>query len=118
MNKRWILLLGVPLVLLALSRSMLYSFSKAYRLELTVITDKADEYVFVTELDEREFKKLENNPSQEILPYLIQARKDYADKIGYRKEIYGAENYKMVTIRHNSFVVREIISGRVIIKKG
>ena len=94
-RKCWVFILVAPLLLIAMSRFSVLSFSKNYRLELTKLTDKHEEYVFVTELDDREFKRLEENLTQEILVYKIQARRDFAMKIGYRKEIYGEENYNL-----------------------
>jgi|GEM_PF-2260502 len=89
----------------------------AYRMTLTVITDKAEEFILEAELDEREFSAIKNDPNQGIQTFLVQARKEYADKIGYRKEIYGEENYKMVVIRKYSFVIRTIGQDYIILKK-
>lgn len=92
-------------------------WAKEYRLELTVTTDKDDEFVLMVEIDTRQLRKLENDSFTEIQPYLVQARRDYAHNIGYRKEIYGDENYKMVKIISYYYTVREISSGRVVLKK-
>ncbi len=118
MNKRWWGLGLVAGLLVLLTRPALFSLPKDYRLELTITTDRQEEYVLVVELDEREYKRLENNPSTEILTYLTMARREYAVKMGYRPEIYGPDNYKMVSIRKSSFVVREIDSGRIVFRKG
>lgn len=69
------------------------------------------------DLDERAFKKIKNDPYTGIQPYLLEARKKCAEEAGYRKEIYGEENYKMVSIQSYSFVVRDITQGRVVFKK-
>ena len=88
-----------------------------HRLSLTILTDKADEFVLLVDLDARAFSRLENDPTSAIQPYLLQARKEYAERIGYRREIYGEENYKMVTIRRYSFVVRDVSQDRVVLKR-
>jgi len=88
-----------------------------HRLFLTIITDKEDEYVLIVDLDARGFSRLENDPTTGILPHLLQARREYAEKIGYRRDIYGEENVKMVLIRKYSFVVRDISRDRVILKR-
>jgi hypothetical protein len=112
-----ILSLGLLLVILILSVSNVMAWPKDYVLELTIITDKQEEFVSIIELDDRQFRDLKNDTNFEIKPYLVQARKDYADEIGYRKEIYGEDNYKMVNIVKYSFVVRDKSSGRVLLKK-
>ncbi len=118
MKKRWIALTLLVGLALAWSHRVSFSLPKDYRLELTILTDKHEEFVFVAELDSREFRRLESNPTSEIQPWLVQARREYATKIGYRVEIYGTENYKMVVIVKSSFVVREVGTGRVVLKKG
>lgn len=92
-------------------------WAKEYRLELTVRTDRSDEYVLLVELDARQLKKFENDSYSEVQQYLVQARREYAHNIGYRTEIYGNDNYKMVKVITYSFVIREISSGRVVLKK-
>jgi len=118
MKRRWVWLGVLVGLVVMLSHPALFSFPKEYRLELTVITDRAEEYVLMVEIDQRAFKRLESDPTGELQSYLVLARREYAVQIGYRPEIYGPENYKMVTIRKSSFVVREISSGRVVLKKG
>ena len=93
------------------------AFSKDYVLELTIVTDRQEEFTQYIELNDREFRNLRNDPTGEIKSFLLEARKKYADEIGYRKEIYGAENYKMVVISSYSFVVKEKSSGRVLLSK-
>jgi len=94
-----------------------HAWSKDYVLELTVVTDRQEEFVQYIELTDKEYRNLRNDPGSEIKPYLLAARKKYADEIGYRKEIYGAENYKMVVFSSYSFVVKEKSSGRVLLSK-
>ncbi len=94
-----------------------HAFSKDYVLELTIVTDRQEEFTQYIELNDREFRNLRNDPTGEIKSFLLEARKKYADEIGYRKEIYGAENYKMVVISSYSFVVKEKSSGRVLLSK-
>lgn len=93
------------------------AFSKDYVLELTIVTDRQEEFIQYIELNDREFRNLRSDPNGEIKRFLLEARKKYADEIGYRKEIYGAENYKMVVISSYTFVVKEKSSGRVLLSK-
>jgi hypothetical protein len=93
------------------------AWSKDYLLELTIVTDKQEEFVDLIELDDRQFRNLRNDINNEIKSYLVEARKKYADEIGYRKEIYGEENYKMVVIAKYSFIVKEKSSGRILLRK-
>lgn len=93
------------------------ALSKDFVLELTIITDKEEEFVLILELNDREFRNLKNDPGYEIKPYLIEARKKYADEIGYRREIYGNENFKMVVISKFSFVVKDKSSGRILLQR-
>ena len=104
-------------VVLVVSSVALWGWAKEYRLHLTIETDKQEEFVLVIELDTRQFRRLENDPRNEIQDYLVEARRQYARRIGYREEIYGKENYKMVRIERYHFVVREIDRGRVVLKK-
>ena len=97
--------------------AFLWAGPAQYRLNLTIQTDKDDEYILVMEIDERQYKSIENNPHEGIQPFLTQARKEYAEKIGYRKEIYGEENYKMVVISRYSIVIRDISQERIVFKK-
>jgi hypothetical protein len=90
--------------------------SGAYRMTLTIWTG-SDEFTYLTELSERDFSKIENDPSSAIQPHLVAARREYAEKMGYRKEIYGEENYKMVTIGRYTIVVRDISRDRIVFKK-
>lgn len=114
-GKQLVALLVLTLVIgLVISAS---AWSKDYLLELTVITDKQEEFVFVSELDERQFRNIRNDANNEIKNYLVDARRKYADEIGYRKEIYGEENYKMVVITSYKFVVKDKSSGRILLKK-
>ena len=113
-NKLVALIVVVLVAGLVISAS---AWSKDYLLELTIVTDKQEEYVFLEELDERQFRDLRNDASNEIKDYLITARRKYADEIGYRKEIYGEENYKMVLVTSYSFIVKDKSSGRILLKK-
>lgn len=108
-------LILLPVFLFVLGVS-LRGFS-SYRLNLSIITDNSEEFLFESNIDDRQFKKIENNCQGEILPFLIEARKEFANKSGYRKEIYGDENYKMVKIRRYSVVIREISTDRIVFKK-
>lgn len=93
------------------------AWSKDYLLELTIITDKQEDFVYLAELDERQFRDLRNDSNNVIKDYLVEARRKYADEIGYRKEIYGDENYKMVVITSYKFLVKDKSSGRILLKK-
>ncbi|MFZ5952189.1 MAG: hypothetical protein ACOYXC_15900 [Candidatus Rifleibacteriota bacterium] len=93
------------------------AWSKDYLLELTITTDKQEEYVFLAELDDRQYRNLRNDSNNEIKNYLVDAQRKYADEIGYRKEIYGDENYKMVVIVRYDFIIKEKSSGRILLKK-
>ncbi len=97
--------------------SSLWAGPMAYRLQLTILTDKGEEYVYFAEIDERQFTKIENAPSIEIRPFIDQARRECAEKIGYRKEIYGPDNYKMVQVIRSSLVIRELGSDRIVFKR-
>jgi hypothetical protein len=108
---------AIAVFLLAAAGLMVGAWSKDYRLELTVVTDKQEDYLLVVDLDQREFKRLENDPHTEIATYLLQARRTYADQIGYRREIYGEENYKMVKVVSYDFVVKDIGRGNVVLRK-
>lgn len=108
-------LLAILAVFVALVTAQ--AWTRDYVLELTIITDKEEEFVQYIELGEKELRNLRNDPGNEIKVYLVEARKKYADEIGYRREIYGAENYKMVVISHYRFVVKEKSSGRVLLSK-
>lgn len=93
------------------------AFSKDFVLELTIITDKQEEYVQIVELGDREFRNLRNDTNRVIQEYLLVTRKKYADESGYRREIYGDENFKMVVIKSFTFVVKDKSSGRILLRK-
>jgi hypothetical protein len=93
------------------------ALSNDFILELTIITDKEEEFVQIIELNDREFRNLKNDTNREIQNYLLEARKKYADEIGYRREIYGNENFKMVVIAKFTFVVKDKTSGRILLAK-
>lgn len=117
MNKKYGTILFLSLfVLLIFGFAELGARGFDYLLELTIVTDKQDEFDSFSELNERQFRDLRNNPRKEIEAYLVEARKKYADDIGYRKEIYGEENYRMVVIAKYRFVVRDKSSGRVLLQ--
>ncbi len=97
--------------------SSVFAWSKDYILELTIVTDKQEEFVDVQELTERQMQAIKRDPTSGIKEYLLATRKKYADEIGYRKEIYGEENYKMVVITRYKFIVRDKSTGRVIVRK-
>ena len=84
---------------------------------ITVTTDKNDELEEIFMLTEREMRALKEDPRNQIKPYLIEIRKKYADEIGYRHEIYGDNNYKMVVIVRYKFDIRDKSSGRILVKK-
>lgn len=93
------------------------ALNKDFVLELTIITDKDEEFVQIIELNDREFSNLRNDTNRGIQSYLVEARRKYADESGYRREIYGAENFKMVVIKSFSFIVKDKSSGRILLKK-
>ena len=90
----------------------------SYNLELRIMTDKNEEFVYQCGLDDRSFRKISENVHEGIQPYLLEARKAMAERAGYRVEIYGAENYKMVLIQKYSLVIREIAQSRIVFEKG
>lgn len=87
-----------------------------YRLSLTIYTDK-EPYVLEVEIGPREYRAIESDPTNGIQPFVLQARHEAAERDGYRKEIYGEENYKMVAVRKYTFVIRDLSQGRVVLKK-
>ncbi len=93
------------------------AWNRDFLLEIIIITDKDEEIVHVAELTDREYRNLRNDSGREIQHYLTEARRVYADRIGYRREIYGDENYKMVVIAKFSFVVKDKSSGRILLSK-
>jgi len=93
------------------------AWSRDFVLELTIMTDRHEEFVQYFDLTDREYRNLRNDSGNEIKAYLVEARKKYADEIGYRKEIYGSENYKMVVIDSFRYIVKEKSSGRVLLSK-
>lgn len=107
---------GILALVVSLKFSVL-AWSKDFILELTIITDKQEEYTFLVELDDRQLRDLRNDTNNKIKDYLLEARRKYADEIGYRKEIYGEENYKMVVISSYNFIVKDKSSGRILLKK-
>jgi len=112
--------LFIACAVLALTVGLVISasaWSKDFLLELTIVTDKQEEYIFLAELDDRQFRDLRNDTNNEIKDYLFEARRKYADEIGYRKEIYGEENYKMVVITSYKFIVKDKSCGRILLKK-
>jgi hypothetical protein len=112
-----LLVLVFALAICSLFSSSVFGWSKDYLLELTIITDKQEEFVDIQELTERQMRAIKQDPNSGIKDYLLAARKKYADEIGYRKEIYGEENYKMVVITRYKFIVRDKSSGRILVKK-
>ncbi|MBU1108510.1 MAG: hypothetical protein KKB51_17680 [Candidatus Riflebacteria bacterium] len=109
-------------VLLALAVSLLalltlQARNSDYLLELTIVTDRQESFELYVELTDRELTKLRNNPGIEIKPYLIEASRQHAEEIGYRRDIYGEENYKMVVITSYRFIVRDKSSGRILLSK-
>ena len=93
------------------------AWSRDFVLELTIMTDRHEEFVQYFDLTDREYRNLRNDSGNEIKAYLVEARKKYADEIGYRKEIYGSENYKMVVIDSFRYIVKEKSSDRVLLSK-
>ena len=119
LKSKYFLQLGILLTVVAILLAIVTveARSKDFLLELTVTTDKQEEFTQYIELDDKEFRNLRNDPNNEIKEYLVEARRKYADEIGYRKEIYGAENYKMVVIASYRYIVKEKSSGRVLLSK-
>jgi len=87
-----------------------------YRLSLTIYTDK-EPYLLEVEIGPRDFRAIESDPTNGIQSFVLQARRECAEHAGYRKEIYGEENFKMVSVRKYSFVIRDLSQGRVVLKK-
>ena len=109
-----VLLLVVLAVLVSVSAQ---AWPKNYRMTLTVLTDKNDELVQIFMITEREVRDLKEDSRNAIKPYLIKARKKYASDIGYRHEIYGDNNYKMVIVSQYTFEIRDKSSGRLVFEK-
>jgi len=93
------------------------AWNSDYVLELSIFTDRGDKFDIYVDLAEREFRNLRNDTNNEIQPYLIEARRQYAEDIGYKSVIYGEENYKMIAVKRYSFVVKDKSSGRVLLSK-
>ena len=119
LKSKHFLQLGILLTVVAILLAIVTveARSKDFLLELTITTDKQEEFTQYIELDDKELRNLRNDPNNEIKEYLVDARRKYADEIGYRKEIYGAENYKMVVIASYRYIVKEKSSGRVLLSK-
>lgn len=105
------------ILIAAASLSTVYAWPKDYLMELTIVTDKQEEFVHVVELTERQVRDLRQDLRSSIKSYLVEARKKYADEIGYRHEIYGDENYKMVVINSYKVIVKDKSTGRIILTK-
>lgn len=89
----------------------------SYTLELRITTDRNEEYPFELGIDDREFRSISENVHSGIQPFLVQARKAIADRAGFRAEIYGPDNYKMVVIRSYTIIIRDLSQGRVVFSK-
>ncbi|MBF0547743.1 MAG: hypothetical protein HQM08_25110 [Candidatus Riflebacteria bacterium] len=94
-----------------------YAGSFSHTVNVDIVTDREESFSFSIDIERSDFRILESNPAVEFIKYLNEAKRAYADKIGYRKEIYGEENYKMVKVSKYTFSVVEITSGRVVLKK-
>lgn len=104
------------LVLLVTMGVVLLAGPPAYRLDLTIYAS-GEEFTLTVEIDDRQFSGLQSDPTTNIQPFLLQAKKEFAEKIGYRKEIYGEENFKMVHIGRYNFNVRSLSQGRIVLQK-
>ncbi len=93
------------------------AWNRDYVLELTLYTDKEDRFDLYADLNDREYRNLRNDSQNEIKPYLVEARRKYAEEVGYRREIYGESNYKMVSITRYSFLIKDKSSGRILLSK-
>ncbi|MFZ2957741.1 MAG: hypothetical protein WA705_12710 [Candidatus Ozemobacteraceae bacterium] len=114
-------MIGLFLVLIGMWGFFSFSLSAAsfsYNLELRIMTERSDEFYYECGIDDRAVRKITENVHEGIQPYLVEARKAMAERAGYRVEIYGAENYKMVVIKTYSLVIRDVSQSRVIFKKG
>ena len=89
----------------------------SYKLELRITTDRYEEYPFEIGIDDREYRRITENVHTGIQPFLLEARKAIADRAGYRVEIYGADNYKMVVVRSYVVIIRDLSQGRVVFSK-
>ncbi|MDD3000476.1 MAG: hypothetical protein PHF29_01840 [Candidatus Riflebacteria bacterium] len=107
----------VSAFLMPYSGGQVYAINGEKVLELIITTDKGDGYTYYAELSDRDFRKLKNDLINEIKPYLVEARKECAREMGYREEIYGEENYKMVIIAKYSIVIRDQSNGRTILSR-
>lgn len=105
------------LCIAVLCTAAVQAWASDYVLELTIVTDKQQEYDLFIEMTDRQLRDLRQDSRNKIRPYLVEARKQYADEIGYRKEIYGEKNYQMVVIASYRYVVREKSSGRILLSK-
>lgn len=93
------------------------AWNRQYVLELTIITDKQEEFDYMEEINDRQLRDLRFDSRSAITSYLLKARRLYADDIGYRREIYGDENYRMVVVARYRFLVRDKSSGRILLSK-
>jgi hypothetical protein len=93
------------------------AWNSDYVLELSINTDKGDKFDIYIDLTERQFRDLRNDANNQIQKYLLEARRQYAEDIGYRKDIYGEENYRMVAVTSYEYVVKDKSSGRILLSK-
>lgn len=93
------------------------AWNRDFVLEMTIFTDKEDRFEFYVDLTDREYRNLQNDSGNEIKKYLEDAKRKYAEEIGYRREIYGEENYKMVAVVRFTYVVKDKSSGRILLSK-
>lgn len=108
----WLALAACLLTLVAAQ-----AWNRDYVLELTIYTDKEDRFDLYVDINDREYSNLRNDAQNEIKSYLVEARRQYAEEVGYRREIYGEENYKMVSVTRYSFLIKDKSSGRILLSK-
>lgn len=88
---------------------------KPYRLELELIHPLGRRpFLHNFEMDRRERSKFEFDPRRRIEPFLEEAHKALAKKMGYHPKVYGPKFYKNVRITRVVVRILDARSGKVL----
>jgi hypothetical protein len=79
---------------------------KLYKIKINIrVTDREQDFVFQTAITPEETLAFRENTQRIVDKYIILAKQALAEQLGFKKRIYGEQNYKMMQIAKAKAIV-------------
>jgi hypothetical protein len=94
----------------------LFPLSAAAKVKIRAWDERDREYFYIFTLDRKEERRLDARFSEVLEAYRIKTRKEIAEERGYVEEVYGAENYNMISLSRLDYMFFDDRFNRILFK--